>query len=108
MMANREVLGLALGVGSQKITAARVMMGQVGTRKMFIGPLKAFFQKHPNFRIQDAATPESREAFLTRATLSLNSVAKCHTRRGAMPRLFNSAPRVIGHAHLSGGHPSEL
>src|ERR1035437_1266542 len=76
MMANRDVLGLALGVGAKKITAARVMIGQVGSRKIFIKPLRDFFQKYPGFRIQNAATPETREAFLRRATLSLNAVAK--------------------------------
>jgi hypothetical protein len=75
MMATRQVLGLALGVGASKITAARKMLGLTdGSRKQFIGPLRTFFNRYPGFRIQDAATPETRERFLKAAEFSAGAV----------------------------------
>jgi hypothetical protein len=80
MMATRAVLGLALGVGAQKLTAVRVMLGvPEGSRKMFIKPLRDFLQQHPGFRRQDAASAEARKAFWKREKVNGVRISKSCT-----------------------------
>lgn len=67
MMVNRDVCAVACGVGAERISAVRRMLGIPDTaRKMFVGPVRQFLQRHPDFQTADAASTEAIADFAAR------------------------------------------